>query len=143
MNLKIAEASKILGISRQNLYDRAFKVEGVRGKVINIVEEVKRLREYEFERGKQTEKKLLEASKKAGALSPDEVNEILSSIARQANGVAALNAIKVIREDIRENDLSTKDIEIDIAFVPIAFDGENFISDKSKQIILPKNKRGY
>ena len=62
------------------------------------------------------------------------VQELLRT-AQDEKGIARINALKEVRSMLDE-ETPPSDLEVDVAFVPLIFDGENFRADKSKAVKL-------
>jgi len=85
---------------------------------------------------KKTAKK--EKPKKKAKPFPEEYNrnfivETLVDVVASESGIAKLGAIKEIRSMLSE-ETPDGEIDIDIHYVPITFDGEKFHADKSKGV---------
>ena len=57
----------------------------------------------------------------------------LLETAQEEKGIAKINALKEIRSMLSEEQ-PDKELDIDISFVPIVYDGEKFKADKSKAV---------
>lgn len=112
MILPIAEAARILGLSRPSLYDRAFKAEGHRGKVVDLLKEIVRIREYERDQGRLEAQASIEASRKAGLLDETSCKQILCDIARAGKGLASLQAAKTILDSLKADELPDMEVSI-------------------------------
>jgi hypothetical protein len=130
----VPEASRLLRLSPQALYRRAVK--NADGKLaICIYSEIERMKQEAFDAGKREGERQFKEKLKHGRGDAAELDRILWGVARDSgNSLAQIQAGKILREQLNAEALRDDALELDIAFVPIVFDGEEYHADRSNAL---------